>query len=490
MKVETTPLENRILKVVVEATPEETEAARRAAAVKLGKRVQVAGFRPGKAPLPILMKHIDPIRLQEETIDTFLDRYYVEILEQEAIEPSDRGELQEIHNIDPLILEIHIPLKPLVELGDYHSIRIPYEPPTVSDEDVEKALENLREQHAIYEPIERRIQEGDFVHVDMIGYEIENGEKTDRVVLQKNEFSIVVRRVKEGNEEFEFPFGGFGERLIDKQNRDDFSVTYKYPKDYYISQFRGKEIQFEGTIRETKTKVPPDLNDEFAQSIGEYASLEDLKQQVRSALEEDVLDQYHEEYEAKVLDEVIANSTIEYSPKLLDKEREAFLERFKSRLSEMNLDIDLYKKIRRFTDEEFEQEITKAAESRLKISLVLIEIAKRENISLDLVSVRDNTRQSVLELLQSSNVKRIPNKVLDDITYTLSVNTMLDQVMEKAAEKLRNIARGVVHEELNDNQEVDSPETNLTSSQENPEQTQASEETTGQDDETRLNEKS
>ncbi len=455
MRVETTPLENRVLKVVVEATQEETETARRTAAQKLGKQIRVPGFRPGKAPYPILLKHLDPALLQEETIEVFLDKAYPEILENEKIEPSGQGRLESIHSIDPIKLEILVPLEPLVELGDYHSIRIPYEPPTVSEEDIDKALEPLRQQNAVIEPVERPIQEGDVVYIDLVGYRKEKGEVTSQVIVEKQD--LLIQILEENRDGWEYPFSGFSRVLIGRQINDEFRVDFSYSEDAPSLEFKGVDVHFEGTIKEIKARVLPELNDEFAQSIGEYTSLEELRNSIRSILEEQALANYLEEYDHKVLQEVINRSKIEYPPEMAERERKAYLKELSQRLGQLKIDLELYKKIRGISEEQFEEEVNQAVDYRIKYVLTLLEIAKVENIRIDPLQVRENVHRAVQNFREKTKNSRIPEQLLRDVASQITEQHMMDQVLDGAFEKLRQIAKGEVSGEIMGGTEKDIP---------------------------------
>lgn len=449
MKIELTPLENRILKVIVEATPEETEEARRVAAQRLGKQVHVPGFRPGKAPYPILLKHLNPVSLQEETIEVFLDKYYPEILEKEKIEPSDVGRLEKILSVEPLKLEIHIPLEPLVELCDYHSIRIPYEPPAIGDEDVEKVLEELRQQASTFEPVDRPIQEGDVAYIDLIAYRMEDGNRTDQIIVQEQNVPIQILR---GDEEvWEYPFKGFSKFLVGKQVNDRLNVDHKFAEDDPSEKFKGLEVNFEVAVKEVKAQNLPELNDEFAQAVSEYSSLEELKNTIRTNLEKKSLEDYHKDYEQQVLDQIIQNSKIEYTLDTLEKERKAYLEDLDITLHRFGMDNELYKKM--IGEEKFEKLVEEVAEERLKKELVLLEIAKKEKVKIDFEKVRENTQRILQRFLDQQQNVSLPRKKLEELTSSVSTNLMFDQVYENAYARLRQIAKGEAEVESESSEE-------------------------------------
>ncbi|GAB4473213.1 MAG: trigger factor [Anaerolineales bacterium] len=450
MKVETTPLENRVMKVIVEASPEEVESARHAAAKKLGRKIRIPGFRPGKAPYNILLKNIDPVLLQQEIIDIFIDEVYPKILESENINPFSQGKLNSIISIDPLKLEIHIPLQPLVELGDYRSIRIPFEPPLVTDEMVEKAISRVRQQNAVIEPIDRPVQEDDVVYIDLVGYRRENGENTDQIVVEKKDLPIqILTSIK--NDSWEYPFRGFSQLFIGKQINDQVAVDYNFPEDSSSLTFQGQDIHFVATIKEIKHRVLPEANDEFAQSVGEYSSMEELRSTIRSMLEKDTLEDYLADYDDKIINELINRSKIEYPNELAETERNAYLEDLNQKLRLYNTDIVLYNKMRGVSDEQFEQEVNEIVDRRVKATLALLEVAKKENIRIDPNLAREESQKAVKTALENSKGVRIPKQVLEDVTAQLSEQNMMDQVIAGAVVKLRSIAKGEEAETGQDN---------------------------------------
>ncbi|MGB9672690.1 MAG: trigger factor [Anaerolineales bacterium] len=440
MKIETSPLENHQIKVIVEATPEEFEASRNKAVRQLTKKIKIPGFRPGKAPIAIALKHLDPRLVNEETLETFIDQYYEKILDESKIDPYGPGSLENIISLEPLTLEFVIPLKPKVELGDYHSVRVPFENPVTDETEVDSTLDRLRYQYGVAEPVERPIQVGDSVYVDIKGYVVEADGKTDELITNLSNFPIDVK--DQSTIPFEFPFPGFSKHLIGLTIDNSIEINYTYPEDFTDEKIRGKTVQYDVTIKNIKQIHLPDLNDEFAQSLGEFSSLDDLRKSVRETLEQNNLDGYLTEYENQVLDEIIKISTIHYPPQMVEKEKEHILEDLEKTLKRSNMDLELYLKTRSITREDLDQELVNVAENRIKRSLVLLEIADRENIELDKEEVQKEVLQAYTGVMERVKKEKKSKELDQQIIPQLFQEITSEMLINKTLEKIRQIAKG------------------------------------------------
>ncbi|MDF1515816.1 MAG: trigger factor, partial [Anaerolineae bacterium] len=160
-----------LLEVVVEA--QAVQNAMRSAARLIARQVNIPGFRKGKAPYGVVVRYVGESAVLQEAVDHLIEENYPSFIESADIQPYDSGALEDMQ-VDPLTFKIRVPLKPTITLGDYRTIRIEWEEPVVSDNDVDMVLEQAREENAILEPVERPSKMGDEVLVDVIG--ISNGE--------------------------------------------------------------------------------------------------------------------------------------------------------------------------------------------------------------------------------------------------------------------------------------------------------------------------
>lgn len=439
MKIETQPLENHQLKVIVEAEPEEFANSQQQAIRNLAKRVKIPGFRPGKAPAQIALKHLDPSLVIEETFDVFIDRYYPQILEEAHIEPYGPGTLENITSIEPPVMEFVVPLKPKVELGDYSSIRVPYEYEGLTQSEIDESVLNLRRQYATLSPVDRPAQYDDIVFLDVVGY-LENEDGDQSVVTNIAQYPIIIHSGDQ--QENDWPFPGFSEHLIGKNNQDHFEIVYEYPDDYQTESIRGKQVRFEVTVKEIKERLLPELNDEFAKSVGNYENLEELLNDIRESLEKEKQETYHETYDDLVLDRVIEISTIHFPKQMVEKEKENVRMELENRLSRLKMDIDLYLKTRGITREELDAELEETAEHRIKRTLVMFEVADREKIQIDPTKLKEDTQQAVDAIVRKLSPKKRTKSLEKELASNIVENVMMNMLMENTLSRLRQIAKG------------------------------------------------
>ena len=166
MKIETHKQENSILELTVEVDEERVQPALRAAARQLAKRYPVPGFRPGKAPYDVILRQFGEGALYEAAVEDLGQKVYAEALEQEKIDAYGPGALEDVQ-LKPMVLKFSVPLRPEVELGDYRALQLPYTPTEIKDEQVNEALEHLREHQAVMEPVDRPAELTDVAVLDV-----------------------------------------------------------------------------------------------------------------------------------------------------------------------------------------------------------------------------------------------------------------------------------------------------------------------------------
>jgi trigger factor len=208
LKIEKQFQEDHQVKLRVEADPEQLEEARRRAARAIAKRTKIPGFRPGKAPFHIIERSVGPAAIFEEAVELLVDDLYPKAIDEAEIQPYGPGQLEGIPSNDPLVFEFLIPLKAEVELGDYHSISIPYEMEPIGEEDVEKILQNMRSQQAVLEPVERAAQPGDEVSLRIKGQRQDPDTEDWQELIREMPAPVVIDPDNPENQD-EWPFPGF-----------------------------------------------------------------------------------------------------------------------------------------------------------------------------------------------------------------------------------------------------------------------------------------
>ncbi len=184
------------------------EEMKRRAANKLSRRVKIPGFRPGKAPYPVILRTVGEAAIVEEALELLVEDIYPKVIKEAKIEPYGPGKLENVASMEPVTLEFVVPLDAKVTLGDYRSMRKPYEPKPVTDQDVDDAIKELQERQALVEPVERPAQEGDVVTVRLSGERKDDEE--NKVLLSERSVPVIIRSADKD----EWLFDGFSKNFI------------------------------------------------------------------------------------------------------------------------------------------------------------------------------------------------------------------------------------------------------------------------------------
>jgi trigger factor len=443
LKIDAQRREDHQVLLTVEVESALLEDAKQRAARHLSKHTKIPGFRPGKAPYALVQRVVGDEAILEEAVELLVNDVYPGALDEAKIEPYGPGSLEKIKSTNPPTFEFLIPLKAEVELGDYRSIRQPYELKDVTDQDVENVISGLSEQQAVVEPVDRQVQEGDLVYALLSGRRLHPGEGEDEIFIKER--SVPINISKEGeSKDSEWPYPGFSRRLIGHSAGDEIKVEYVYPEDATFESMRGDEAEFKGVIESVKSRTLPELNDEFAQSVGDFPTMEALRTQIRKNLEEQNRQMTDEDYDEKVLDKIVEVSTVKFPPQMLEREIDQVIENLKERLERQRLDLDLYMKSRQIDKDGLREEARPVAESRIKKSLVLFEIADQAKIN-----VSSDELQAETERTLSDFSRVMPEKDFQKLLTSregrsdLVGNIMTDMVIGRTRERLRNIARGL-----------------------------------------------
>lgn len=439
MKIETQPLEDHQMKLVVEVEPQPFEQAKRRAASRLSRQTKIPGFRPGKAPYHIVQRHIGEEAILDESLEILLKDLYPQIIDEAEIEPHGPGKLANILSVEPLKLEFLVPLAAEAELGDYQSIRHPYEPEEVGDDDIEDVLQDLRQRQAIEEPADRAAQEGDHVFVRLSAERAIVEEGDEPALIAERAHSVIITAEDRADED-EWPFPGFSRQLIGMSTDDEKMLPHSFSEDSIFESLRGVTAQFTVKVEDVKTHTLPEVDDGFAQSIGEYDTVEDLRADIRESLERQKQERYDEEYDEKILSDIIEEATIKYPPQMLDEEMDEVIHQLEHRLQSQNLDLATYLMTREMSEEDLREEIKPVAETRLKRSLVLLEISEQEKIEIPPEEIQAEAERALEVLSRTMTDEDLQKITTQDLVPNLVSNIMVDMKINRTLERLRAIA--------------------------------------------------
>lgn len=369
MKVSTERKENSQVVLEVEADPEEVERSVEGAYQRLAEKVDVPGFRRGKAPRGVLERYIGREALLEEALERLVPQLLDQAITEQGIEAIAQPEV-EITQIDPVNFKATVPVRPTVELGNYRELSIAPESVTVSEEEVSRVIEQLRSQNAPWEPVERPIKFGDLATIDVAG-SVDGKSLLDQKDIQ---FQVL--------QGLPIPVPGFAEELEGLEKGVEKEFTISLPEDFGTSELAGKDCRFKVKVSEVKEQRLPELDDEFAKGIGQgFETLDALKDDVALNLRLMAEEAARRRHEEQVIDAVVELSKVEFPPVLVEREIDRVIAAQERELEQRRISLEDYLRNRKKSREELRGELRPMATKQVEVSLVLNEMAEAEKIA-------------------------------------------------------------------------------------------------------------
>ena len=370
VSVEKLPTSEAVLEV--DLTWDELEKASDKAYRTLVQKVDVQGFRRGKAPRSLLERRLGKEYIYQQGLDDLISETYRNTVKEHELVPLTQPELDApVFEIgQPYHFSFKVPVITPVELGDYSSLHFEREDADVTSEEVEQELESLRNRQATWHEVERPADYGDRVTVDL-KLTIEDKTISD---LKDNPFELTQERPG--------LFTGMDEHIVGMQVGESKEFTTILPADYTNTDLAGKEAHYLVTLYKIEVKEVPELDDELAKQVSnsQYETLEDLRKAISDQIEENKKRRINDELRDKVINAVIEQSQITIHPLLIQEKAERMLHQLSHLLEQQHMSLDQYLMMVRKTREEYLKEIQPEAEKRVKRELVLDEVAKKENI--------------------------------------------------------------------------------------------------------------
>ncbi len=427
MKVTKDKVENSLAYLTVEMDPSEVEASMEKTYRKLVRTKKVPGFRIGKTPRAIFERYYTRQSLLEDALDILVPEAYRNAVKEQEIEPIADPQIQ-VTQTEPVVFKAVVPLKPVIKLGDYKSIRIAQEPPKeITEQDIDNVIEAFRHEHATWEPVEREVRSGDMLTLD-IWSEVEGKPYINQKSAQY-----------QANAGADFPVKGFAEQLIGMKKDEEKEFKLSFAADDARKEFAGKEAQFKIRINEIKEEKLPELNDELAKIIdAESDTVTKLREKVASRLKEQAAEKAKTEYEDKVIGEVTAQAQVEFPEILTDTEIHRLInQRFRTR-QQFEDYMNAVGKTEEEVHEELHAELHDLAETRVKRSLVLGQIADEEKIEVTAAEI-DADIEKMLEG-SSGESRESTSKLLNRPEFRETISDRL--LSRKVIDRLLAIARG------------------------------------------------
>lgn len=397
--------------------------AQKRAFKKLAKDVEVPGFRKGKAPEAMIKKAVSEQSILMEAVNEALQEMYSFALEQQNVVPIAQPEVAiQSLTASELVVDFNITVSPEVTLAsDYKTLSFKPKQVRVSAKEIDEELEKLQKDFLEWELKEDgAVEDGDKIVLDYAGFK---GKEAFEGGSQEN------AELEIGSGSF---IPGFEEQLIGVKSGESKDLNLTFPEDYPAEELKGADVVFKTTVHEIRTKVLPELNDDFAKLVNEenVATLDELKATIKARLTETKKAENLNESENLLLDAVVEGATVDIPQVLIDSESNQMLEEFKQRLSQQGLNYDLYKQLLQQSDEDVFAQITPDATKRVKLRLVLDQVAKQENLEASAEDV-EKEYQTISEMygLEIDQIKQMASP--DDIAYDVRLKKARESLLEQ-----------------------------------------------------------
>ena len=282
----------RTLEISIPVQEVETETGRVAGDVQ--KRARIPGFRPGKAPATLIRKQFAG-DIRQKVLENLIPKYLDKQFEAENLKVVGTPDITDVHFHDgePLRFKAEFEVVPEVELGEYRDVEVPYHDPEVSDEDVAQRVETLRDSKAQYVNVEpRTLENGDFAVVAL-----ESTSGVDGDPIKQDEMQIEIG----GKDTVQ----AFSENLLGATPGDERDIDVTYPEDYSSERLAGKTVRFHATVKGLRKKDLPELNDEFAQDLGDYRTVDELREAVRKSIFSERQYEAQQEAKQRIIDKIV-----------------------------------------------------------------------------------------------------------------------------------------------------------------------------------------
>ncbi len=428
MSLQVEKLEKNMAKLTIEVAAEEVEAALQDAYLKNRKQISVPGFRKGKVPRQMIEKMYGPAVFYDDAVNAMIQKAYPAETKDCDLEIVSRPSISvvQIEKGKPFIFTAEVAVKPEVTLGQYKGIEVEKADTAATDEEVNAEIEKEREANSRTITVEdRAVQDGDMTVIDFEGFvdgvAFEGGKGTD--------YPLTI-----GSGAF---IPGFEEKLIGAEIGKEVDVDVTFPEEYHAKELAGKPAVFKCTVKEIKVKELPELDDDFAQDVSDFDTLEEYKADVRKNVEEKKAADAKAKKEDAVIEKIIEGAAMEIPDAMVEMQAERMVDDFAQRLQMQGLSMDQYLQFTGGNVEALLEQSKPQALKRIQSRLVLEAVAAAENLTAsdeeldaELAKMAEQYKMEVEKLKEM-----FQEEDLQSVREDLAVQKAIDLVTDTAVEK-------------------------------------------------------
>lgn len=418
MSLQVEKLENNTAKLTIEVEASKFDKAIQKAYQKNKNKFNIPGFRKGKVPYAMVEKMYGAAVFYEDAANELISGAYAQAAEESGLEIVARPEINvtQIEKGKPFIFEAEVTTKPEVKLGKYKGIKVEKADVTVTDEEVAEELDKVKEQNArLVAADDKAVEDGDQTTIDFEGF-------VDGVAFEGGKGEDYPLTI--GSHSF---IDTFEEQLIGKKVGEEVEVNVTFPENYQAKELAGKPAMFKVTIKEIKVKEYPELDDDFAQDVSEFDTLDEYKEDIKKNLTEKKEKEAEAEKESKVIEAIVNDAEMDIPEKMVEAQAEQMLEEFAQNIAMQGISFEQYLQFTGATVEQMKEQVKPQAQARVESSLVLEAVVKAENIE----ATEEEVEEEIKEMAGRYNMEA--DKLKGLLTDSDKENLKKDICARKAA---------------------------------------------------------
>ena len=426
MSLQVEKLEKNMVKLTIEASAEEFDAAIEKAYQKNKGKINIKGFRKGHAPRAIIEKMYGVGVFYEDAANFVIPTAYEKAAKESGLEIVSQPEIDvvQIEKGKEFIFTATVAVKPEVTLGDYKGIEVEKQEIEVTEEEVNAELDRVREQNSRTINVEdRAVEDGDMTVIDFEGFvdgvAFEGGKGTD--------YPLTI-----GSHSF---IDTFEEQLIGKKVGEEVEVNVTFPAEYHAENLAGKPAMFKVTVKEIKVKELPELNDDFAKDVSEFDTLAEYKEDVKKAIVDRKEKAAKTAKEDAIVNKIIENATMEIPDAMINAQVNQMANEFAQRIQAQGLSVEQYFQFTGMDSAKFLENLKPQAIKRIESRLVLEAIVKAENIEVSEEELNKEIEDMAAAYkMEADKIRQMIGAELDIMKMDLAVQKAVDFVVEAAKE--------------------------------------------------------
>lgn len=427
MSLQVEKLEKNMAKLTIEASAEDFEGALQKAYLKNKDKVNVQGFRKGKAPRAMIEKMYGASIFYEDAANELIPEAYEKAANESGLDIVSRPEIDvvQVEKGKNFIFTAEVALKPEVTLGTYKGIEVEKKEAAVTEEEILEKIEKEREQNSRTISVEdRAVQNGDITSIDFEGF-------VDGVAFEggKGEnYELII-----GSHSF---IDTFEDQLIGKAIGENVEVNVTFPAEYQAKELAGKPALFKVTVKEIKMKELPELDDDFAQDVSEFDTLAEYKESIKATIKESKEKELKTAKENEIVDKIIEGATMDIPEAMISSQVNQMAEDFAQRIKYQGLSIEQYFQFTGMDAKKFMESLQPQAVKRIQSRLVLEAVAKAESIEVSEEEMaKELTDMAAMYQMEADKLNElIGEKEKEQIKADIAVQKAVDFVVAQAKE--------------------------------------------------------